>query len=1544
MAFYNEQQQLAELKRAWEKDHPRSAAGGRLALSGFHYQFLSVLLESVRRWKRARDEHHRDAGAGVFTETLSDMVTAEDGAIIVTQVKRSLTRGDKVKSALRDLWSIHTTAQHKTPDLLPKLQYRIQAARGDLDKIAVAIRDWAPAPSDADEDGDPEQTKAFLDKVRAEIRVDPEEELLTLLANEPFRDRDPLARIRDWLGRLIEAADGGTEGYENVAKEIWSNLQSLRDTTEQRPPGIYFWDATDRPPDTITEGDVLRGRRPQAHHLKEGFFAPRALYPKLVERVTDWALGDGEEPDATVRLRLFWIGGRSGCGKSVALLHVLAGLHEQGFGPILWLANQPKLLPDAVRWCRNFQGPERQPLIALDDPYAPNVQENDALWDDALKELQDLRQQGNGEALPLIVCCGPTEQAEQLEENKEEHLRLERVDLPREEPEEIQLLRGWYRTRTGKEPPPFQQDADVLLVQLFFEWQAGEPIGEFAKRLRNRIHASDPDGLMEKRLSYVLSLNRLYAGYPRAALDIRLDTGGLRWLWDQLREEQHIAEYDDADRQGVRITHPHLANAIYESWYSLTKGQTKKHRHERAEHLKVALRDALDHGETPGERTAPLWSLSFALAPDDGPSGEEAYRMRGRVDGEETRKLLRDLHGERAQDTDKPMRLFELPVWIQLAAQVPELQLRPDPIDTAIDRIKDADTQEQGLRLTCHKLLQYREGLDEARQGRIDEAVIGLLRRAPEWHEWRPVAMDALWRTGQAEVTKMIADWVPRYATPAYAGAMLFQALRIAPDDKSLLDTAETLLPNAPASFDWGDIALRLLKRAETPPNAVQEWTERNYRQVESCFVLGELLRRGHAAAIPWGKDWARLWHRERAANFVLEPLWDRGVSPETLRPWCVIWVENCPAKANPSFLIEKLIHAFPEDRKVTITARRWLAEAPPEHESWAFVWQALRKANPDDTELDGIARRWLANAPPKHGSWKFVWEALHKTSPDDQELNGIARRWLAEAPPEHESWAFVWQALRKANPDDPELDRIARRWLAEAPPEHGSWQFVWQALRKANPDDTELDGIARRWLAEAPPEHGSWWYVWEALRKANPDDPELDRIARRWLAEAPPEHGSWQFVWQALRKANPDDTELDGIARRWLAEAPPEHGSWWYVWEALRKANPGDPELDSIARQWLTEALPEHESWAFVWQALHDANPGDPELGSIGRQWLTEAPPEHGSWWYVWEALRKTNPGDPELDGLARQWLAEAPPEHGSWWYVWEALRKANPGDPELDSIARHWLAEAPPEHGSWKFVWEALYKANPDDPELGSIARRWLTEAPPEHGSWWYVWEALRKTNPDDPELGSIARQWLAEAPPEHKSWAFVWQALYKANPDDPELGSIARRWLAEAPPEHGSWQYVWQALRKANPGDPELDRIARRWLAEAPPEHGSWTFVWEALMETYPDDADLYRQGRRFLEEMPDTHGSWPYIWRACRQITPEDGALEEMGLRWLAETIGHRSWIKAFNPLWDDNRQRDRLRMLARARLSAQPDGKGADRLREILEASGHPTKA
>nr|VFK24971.1 MAG: hypothetical protein BECKMB1821G_GA0114241_101067 [Candidatus Kentron sp. MB] len=143
--------------------------------------------------------------------------------------------------------------------------------------------------------------------------------------------------------------------------------------------------------------------------------------------------------------------------------------------------------------------------------------------------------------------------------------------------------------------------------------------------------------------------------------------------------------------------------------------------------------------------------------------------------------------------------------------------------------------------------------------------------------------------------------------------------------------------------------------------------------------MLGKLLREGHSVAIPWGLAWAERWHRERGANYVLEPLWDRGVSPETLRPWCIAWIRNCPAKVNPTFLLEKLIHALPKDAGLNAIARQWLAAAPPEHGSWSFVWQALMEVYPDDADLYRQGRRFLEEAPDTHGSWPHTWRTCRQ-------------------------------------------------------------------------------------------------------------------------------------------------------------------------------------------------------------------------------------------------------------------------------------------------------------------------------------------------------------------------------------------------------------------------------------------------------------------------------------------------------------------------------------------------------------------------------------
>src|SRR5262249_43440170 len=161
---------------------------------------------------------------------------------------------------------------------------------------------------------------------------------------------------------------------------------------------------------------------------------------------------------------------RSGAGKSVALLHVLAQLHERCAATVLFLGGSVSKLANAIRWSREVRRPGRPVLIALDDPYTPAAQADaGAPFREALDELHEIRQSGDGASMPLLVCCGPTEQFERLREEQPDDIAVVLTSLPDEEAPDMAQLRAWYRDRTGENPPDIG-DENVLMVQLFFQW------------------------------------------------------------------------------------------------------------------------------------------------------------------------------------------------------------------------------------------------------------------------------------------------------------------------------------------------------------------------------------------------------------------------------------------------------------------------------------------------------------------------------------------------------------------------------------------------------------------------------------------------------------------------------------------------------------------------------------------------------------------------------------------------------------------------------------------------------------------------------------------------------------------------------------------------------------------------------------------------------------------------------------------------------------------------------------------------------------------
>jgi hypothetical protein len=1122
---------VKRLSDAWAARYPRRETGGLTALVGFRYQFLIVLRDTVRAWHQRTEADRRQPT--VVTEALSDILDASGSAVLVTQVKHRQSSG-AVRSALEELWLIDRLAFDEAPDLAPSLRYRIVSAEPELREVRRTIAAWSPsgvAPNDA-------SVSQFRGRVETQIDESPDLDLLGALANLGA-DR-PLDLLHEWLGLMVaEIPQPG--GVHRVALSLWNHLHSLASAAaSSSPPEFYLWQLADQPPTEVVPGEVLVGERPGPAQLRAGHFAPRAaVIDQVLHALRRWQDEQRATRQRSIQLPVFWIGGRSGCGKSIALLHVLARLRVGAPVLILYLGSNVARLQDALRWVRRVRSPGQPAIIALDDPYAPGGHGDPLqIWQRALSDqLFDTY-----DDLPLILACGPTEQAEALEVDFPDDVSVHVEELPTDTRGEHAELRAWYQRRKGASAPDVG-DENVLLVQLFFEWATGQSISQFARRFQNRLRALDSDGTAADWVARILALNRLYVGYSQVALAKVLSPAQQDAL-HRLYREHHLFTDPDDDRLGVWLGHPHLANALYEAWHPADRT-----RNVRRDHLSRGIKDALAHETTPRRQTAPLWAVARGLG-----AGRDAT-IADRLASDDVASALSAVHAAMYQQPGGTTPVAHLGIWIELQRRA-ALRLAPDPVTQALAALNRASLEEIGLRLACHKLLQHHAAPDDPRSIEVAAATLALLARGASWREWLPVALDAS----------------ARIDTPA-----MWEILRVGLwrrlDDVRAARGLQVIVEER-ASTGARALALDWLREA---PRTLQPWVwvwqallAASPRDVDLQQLGRDWLSAGRPEDPSWGFVWETLW-KTSAADPELASLaraWLAAVPPDH-GSWAFVWTALWKTSA--------------ADPELASLARAWLAAAPPDHGSWAFVWTALWKTSAADPELASLARAWLAAAPPDHGSWAFVWTALWKTSAADPELASLARAWLAAAPPDHGSWAFVWTALWKTSAADPELASLARAWLAAASPDHGSWTFVWEALWETSAADPALASLARAWLAAAPPDHGSWAFVWTALWKTSAADPELASLARAWLAAAPPDHGSWKYVWEALWKTSAADPELASLARAWLAAAPPDHGSWAFVWTALWKMSTGDARLIELGLAWLRRA-PLHRSWAFVW------------------------------------------------------------------------------------------------------------------------------------------------------------------------------------------------------------------------------------------------------------------------------------------------------------------------------------------------------------------------
>lgn len=1527
----------AALCEAWVERFPRRAEGGRLALAGFRFQLLIFLREALGAALRS----NRALQLDVLTETLADVVQESvPRAVVVTETKRTLSSGS-LADALEEFWLIENLAREIAPSIANILEFRVIASSRKLAEATDAVERWSKAAAVAD----PSRAlvlETFRRHVTVAVEPLPYDRLLELTANE-LEAPDPVALIDRWVGLLVNSTSS-RETLKQACQLIWSDITNLqRSGGDRRPRAVHLVTADDHAPSEVRAGDVLDGQQPQLGHLRAGYFAERpSVVDPLVDAVHDW-LSRAQDAD-DLRVPIFWVGGRSGSGKSVALLQLVAEVYQEGVHPILWIGNKAEALADAASWGREIARGQ-QWLIAVDDPYQPVAEGNAfATWARLLVDLEGPRQRADIPEIPRLLCCGPTEQAHRLQRAFPDDIRVTLIELPHEHLQALDDLREWYVRRTGRRPPEYAAGADVLLVQLFFEWNQGRPLSEFAARFKRRVEQLDGSGGVQDALSTLLALNRLYVGLPARALEEVLSPTQ-RDALEALVRDEHL-RFDPKTGRTAWLAHPHLANAIYEWWYPASASTA-----ERERHIEQGVLYCAKYGTGLLEQSAPIWALSTTISERTAP---DLLRL-----DDAARKRVLERAYVHIQDELGRIPTTMAAAWIRAAGVVSGLQLKPHPASVAVDDLSGGPLlDDDGVALAAVNLLEHLSSLPDELATRAPAVVEDLLRRSRlDSRLWAATWERAWAQSKRVTLGQLALEWLRREPANREAWSRIWRELRRQRSAyESELDELgfRWLQASTDTTTQWLNVwsalwqATRDQRVAKIGIAAVRELDKRELKFI--WRVLTELLAHSareevlEAAAetlgrIPfyswaWPQLWTRIWKVRRTAElqkagmrwlnsgandrpgwtWIWPRMFEEMKSP-ALVELGIKWLENAESDAADWGYIWEPLWKHEQSERLRAHGLAFLRNAHATNGSWPFVWTALWTRDPS-LELRSRGLAWLQQTPVTHGSWPIIWEALWDQESSD-ELRRLGLFWLDRAEPKNTYWQFIWSRLW--NQPSATLQDLGREWLQVAPKSHRSWHYVWTALRDHGLR-SELRQVGIEWLQQAS-RHWAWQYVWMPLWREE-STPELRELGEHYLSRIKFSDPSWGYVWQELWR-DERSHQLSALGHEWLTTTKRSHGSWAFVWEDLWSYTPTG-ELKSLAREWLVSTS-KHRSWAHVWTELWKAEPTY-DLSGLGLDWL-RANQRHGSWAYVWTELWKVEPTF-ELHNLAVGWL-RANPRNGSWTYVWQALESHDDYAESLDLLLG-WLGErANFGHTLWQPLWTRRWTLDRGNDGLRAVALDWLRGHRSQRG-WEHLWLQVWDATPDE-DLRTLGLHWL-HANRSQGGWEHVWLRLWHAKPND-DLRGLGLERLSVRPPPAG-WEHVWLQLWHSVPED-DLESAAMEWLAETITSARSWHAVWFELWRS----RDLSAATRVSLEELgvrwlrsTQNHGTWGPVWLALYEVESARG-LERRAEQWLKKTLGDGQWLEVWKVLWRAGPS-DRLRTLAQAwAMSIPPD----DTRRALLDA-------
>lgn len=388
------EQQFAKLAQTWAQQP--GSDGGQQALKGFNFQIL-LLLNKIA-----------DAALNtpsnpllINTEELSDISSFLSNEVHITQAKYTLD-SNGVSKALEELWQIYLLVCREFPDLKTRSHFYITGCQQKLKDLSGKIERWQPQSARSIEAAEfisnPEQLTQTLAQFKNQVQptLEPDNSLLLIhrLVNQ-FYIENPVEKVEAWSHELLEAIVNRTTSA--VCKKIRKKLYAAYSTTEKDKRSL-IWSQNDHPPATVERETnkakaVIVGQRATKAHLREGRFARRRIYNEIYKHFQEWQTTAID--DARGQIPVFWLSGRSGCGKSVALLHLLSEIkRHKPDNTLVWCAENVNNLKAAKSWLPSLLNNEGQEedesspstFIAFDDPYSHRQYEK---ADNQISWLQD---------------------------------------------------------------------------------------------------------------------------------------------------------------------------------------------------------------------------------------------------------------------------------------------------------------------------------------------------------------------------------------------------------------------------------------------------------------------------------------------------------------------------------------------------------------------------------------------------------------------------------------------------------------------------------------------------------------------------------------------------------------------------------------------------------------------------------------------------------------------------------------------------------------------------------------------------------------------------------------------------------------------------------------------------------------------------------------------------------------------------------------------------------------------------------------------------